>query len=229
MRTILAVLGKIGILGLILCAFAFGLAGTVYLSLRSPSVSVPDVTSKTFSEGETALEAAGLSIRERARRYKSDVRPGIILDQFPRVGEVVKQGQTVAVIVSRAAREGEAPQSDEMVEGEEEKAESSSAAVLNENRPRRRTNRNTNTNASNAAGANSSAQNASNAGAGGAEANNSNRGPNQNNSNRNSNAGRNQNSNDNRGRPNANNRNQNSGAGRNQNSGRGPNNNRRPN
>ena len=53
MRTILAALGKIGILGLILCAFAFGLAGTVYLSLRSPSVTVPDVTSKSFAEGVT--------------------------------------------------------------------------------------------------------------------------------------------------------------------------------
>jgi beta-lactam-binding protein with PASTA domain len=211
-------------LGLILCAFAFGLAGTVYLSLRSPSVTVPDVTSKTFAEGESALEQAGLSIRERARRYKSDVKPGVILDQFPRVGEIVKQGQTVAVIVSRAAREGEAPQGDEIVEGEEEKAESSSAAVLNENqnRPRRKTNRNANANTSNTSGENTSAQNT-----GGGESN-LNRGPNQNNSGRNANTGRNTNANDNRGR-NANNRNSNATSGRNANAGRGGNSNRRPN
>lgn len=229
MRTILAVLGKISILGLILCAFAFGLAGTVYLSLRSPSVTVPDVTTKTFAEGESALEQAGLSIRERAKRYKSDVKPGVILDQFPRVGEVVKQGQTVAVIVSRAAREGEAPQGDEIVEGEEEKAETSSAEVLNENqnRPKRKTNRNTNANTSNANGGNSSTQNTGNANTGVGESN-SNRVVNQNSSNRNANTGRNPNANDNRGR-NANNRNSNSGSGRNANAGRNGNSNRRPN
>ena len=150
MRTILAVLGKIGTLGLILIAFAFGLAGTVYLSLRSPNVTVPDITSKTFGEGESALEVAGLSIRERAKRFKSDVKPGVILDQFPRAGEVVKQGQTVAVIVSRAPKEGESVTSDEMVETEETKDAGKSEK---ENRPPRKpSNKNTNRNANTANG-----------------------------------------------------------------------------
>ena len=207
MRTILAALGKIGILGLILCAFAFGLAGTVYLSLRSPSVEVPDVTNKTFNEGESALETTGLSIRERARRYKSDVKPGVILDQFPRAGAVVKQGQTVAVIVARAPKEGEAPASDEIVEGEEKKAEAETAAAVaneNQNRPRRKTNTNKNANANN--------RNA-NANTGGANANaggtlNANRNANAN-ANRNANSARNGNTNDRPGR-NTNNRNANS-------------------
>jgi hypothetical protein len=207
LRTILAALGKIGILGLILCAFAFGLAGTVYLSLRSPSVEVPDVTNKTFNEGESALETTGLSIRERARRYKSDVKPGVILDQFPRAGAVVKQGQTVAVIVARAPKEGEAPASDEIVEGEEKKAEAETAAAVaneNQNRPRRKTNTNKNANANN--------RNA-NANTGGANANaggtlNANRNANAN-ANRNANSARNGNTNDRPGR-NTNNRNANS-------------------
>lgn len=226
MRTILAALGKIGILGLILCAFAFGLAGTVYLSLRSPSVAVPDVTSKTFNEGESALEATGLSIRERARRYKSDVKPGVILDQFPRSGAVVKQGQTVAVIVSRAPKEGEAPSSDEIVEGEEKKAEAETAAAVaneNQNRPRRKANTNKNANANNRN---------SNANAGGLNGNsggaqNANRAP-ANNSNRNANSARNGNAND-RGR-NTNNRGAGAPGARNANSTRNANGNggRRP-
>jgi beta-lactam-binding protein with PASTA domain len=220
LRNLLAALGKIGILGLILCAFAFGLAGTVYLSLRSPSVTVPDVTSKTFGEGETALEATGLSIRERAKRYKSDTQPGVILDQFPRSGSVVKQGQTVAVIVSRAAKEGEAPPADEIVEGEEKKAEKESAAAANDNgnRPRRRVNANKNANANNQNAGNQNSG-ASNSNGGGAL--NSNRTPNVN-TNRNANSGRNGNSNDNRAR-NANNRNANSGGARNANGNRRPN------
>lgn len=196
MRNILAALGKIGVLGLILCAFALGLAGTVYLSLRSPNVDVPDVTNKDFREGRTALEASGLSIRERAKRFKSGVEPGVILDQFPRGGAVVKQGQTVAVIISRAPREGESPTSDEIVEKEEEKQSARESANSNQNRERRRTatNRNTNANTSpnvNANNANAATSNPS------VNVNNTNRPANQN-GNRNANAGRNANPNDNR-------------------------------
>ena len=228
MRTILAALGKIGILGLILCAFAFGLAGTVYLSLRSPSVAVPDVTNKTFNEGDSALEAAGLSIRERARRYKSDVKPGVILDQFPRSGAVVKQGQTVAVIVSRAPKEGEAPASDEIVEGEEKKAEAETAAAVaneNQNRPRRKanTNKNANTNANTNASPNANNRNSGGQNTGGS---NQNAGGTLN-ANRNANSGRNGNAND-RGR-NTNNRSANTSGARSANSTRNANGNKRPN
>ena len=159
MRTILAALGKIGILGLILTAFAFGLAGTVYLSLRSPNVTVPDVTSKTYGEGESSLESAGLTIRERARRFKSGVAPGVILDQFPRAGSVVKQGQTVAVIVSRAPKEGESVTSDEIIE---EPKEERPTSPQNQNRPPRKpsnknSNRGANSQGGNTAGGNSNA------------------------------------------------------------------------
>jgi hypothetical protein len=228
LRTILAALGKIGILGLILCAFAFGLAGTVYLSLRSPSVEVPDVTNKTFNEGESALETTGLSIRERAKRYKSDVKPGVILDQFPRSGAVVKQGQTVAVIVSRAAKEGEAPPADEIVEGEEKKAEAeTAAAVANENlnRPRRKPNTNKSTNAN--ANANNRNSNANAGGANGNATQNANRNGNAN-ANRNANSARNGNANDRPGR-NTNNRGANTTGARNANSTRNANGNKRPN
>lgn len=225
MRKILAALGKIGILGLILIAFAFGLAGTVYLSLRSPNVTVPDVTSKTLGEGETSLEATGLNIRERAKRYKSDVKPGVILDQFPRGGEVVKQGQTVAVIVSRAPKEGESAPTDEIVETEEEKTQGANASPNgNQNRERRRGgNTNRGANSGGNASPNSNNQNAGgnqNAASNGNA--NSNRTPTLN-TNRNAN-GRpsNGNANDRSGR-NANNRNANSGGNRNANTGRNAN------
>ena len=165
LRTILAALGKIGILGLILIAFAFGLAGTVYLSLRSPNVSVPDVTSKTYGEGESSLETAGLTIRERARRFKSGVAPGVILDQFPRAGAVVKQGQTVAVIVSRAPKEGESVTSDEIVE-EPKEERPTSPQNQNQNRaPRKPSNKNSNRN-SNAQGGNTAGNSNAAGGAG---------------------------------------------------------------
>jgi hypothetical protein len=209
LRNILAALGKISILGLILFAFAFGLAGTVYLSLRSPNVEVPDVTNKSLRDGETALEATGLSVRERAKRFKSGVEPGVILDQFPRGGSVVKQGQTVAVIVSRAPKEGESPTSDEIVEKEEEK-EAGASSNANQNRERKRPAPNRNANANQNANANSGNQNTTKDNAaprnGNANATNANRPAGNQNANRNTNAGRAGNANDNRTR-NSNNRN----------------------
>ena len=41
--------------------FVFGLASTVFLSLRSPEVTVPDVVGKDRFEAERVLGAAGLN------------------------------------------------------------------------------------------------------------------------------------------------------------------------
>jgi hypothetical protein len=100
-------LGKLAVVALIAAAFLTGLVLTVYLSLRSPEIQVPDVVNKTYLEGQAALAQNGLDIRERAKRFKVGVQPGVILDQSPRAGEVVKEGQTIAVVVSRAPKEGE--------------------------------------------------------------------------------------------------------------------------
>jgi len=107
LRNILSGLGKLAVVALIAAAFIVGLVLTVYLSLRSPEVRVPEVVNKAYLDGEAELSRAGLDIRERAKRFKPGVQPGVILDQSPRAGEVIKEGQTVAVVVSRAPKEGE--------------------------------------------------------------------------------------------------------------------------
>jgi hypothetical protein len=170
-RNILSAFGKLGVVALIAVAFAFGLLMTVYLSLHSPDIQVPEVVNQSYYDGEKTLAKAGLDIRERAKRYKPGIQPGVILDQSPHAGEVIKAGQTVAVVVSRAAKEGEKPP-DETV-AEERREERGTEALdqnknLNANR-RRNTNRNTNANAN--ASANSNA--GSNANAEGRENSNS--------------------------------------------------------
>jgi hypothetical protein len=177
---VLSAFGKLGVVALVAIAFAFGLLLTVYLSLRSPNIPVPDVAGKAYFDGETELARAGLDIRERAKRYKPDVPPGVIIDQSPRPGEIIKAGQTVAVVVSRPPRDGERPP-DEAV-AEERREERGTQAIVenkngNQNRERRRsTNRNTNSNSTaNANGgrdaSNSGPRNTGNANAGNANAN----------------------------------------------------------
>lgn len=146
-----SVLQRIGLVILIGLAFLFGLTATVYLSLRSPEVTVPEVVGKDRFEAERILEEAGLNYRVRATRPSNQVQANTVLFQLPRAGEVVKHGQTVAMDVSRTAKEGEASEAvaNDKAVSEEKAAENrnANASDANENRPRRRPiNRNVNGN-----------------------------------------------------------------------------------
>jgi beta-lactam-binding protein with PASTA domain len=159
LRNILSAFGKLGVVALIAVAFAFGLLTTIYLSLRSPNIQVPEVVNQTYFDGEKTLSKAGLDIRERAKRYKPNVQPGVILDQSPHSGEVVKAGQTVAVVVSRAPKEGEKPP-DEVVAEERREERGTEALDQNKNQNsnrRKNTNRNANGNLNANAAANKNA------------------------------------------------------------------------
>ena len=196
-RNILSAFGKLGVVALIAVAFAFGLVSTVYLSLRSPDIQVPEVVNQSYFDGEKTLARAGLDIRERAKRFKAGVEPGRILDQSPRAGEVIKAGQTVAVIVSRAPKEGERAPDEAIIE---ERREERGTEALNQNtntnaNRRRNTNRNSNGNSNANASANTNA--AANTNSGGGE--NTNAGGRE--ANRNSNSARPSNSNSNAQRP----------------------------
>jgi hypothetical protein len=123
--------------------FLFGVATTVYLSLRSPEVKVPDVVGKDRFEAERILAEADLKFRVRAYRPSNESKSDTVLFQLPRAGEVVKTGQTVAMDVSRPTKEGESPENvtpDEPVENR------NTNSNTNENRPKRPRPRNTNDN-----------------------------------------------------------------------------------
>ena len=197
LRSILSAFGKLGVVALLAVAFAFGLLTTIYLSLRSPNIQVPEVVNQSYFDGEKTLSKAGLDIRERAKRYKAGVEPGQILDQSPRPGDVVKAGQTVAVVVSRAPKEGEKPPDEAVIE---ERREERGTEALDQNKNqnsnrRRNTNRNTNGNANSNAAANANSGTNSNAGGRNQNANDSNAG------NRNANSPRGSNQNANAARP----------------------------
>jgi beta-lactam-binding protein with PASTA domain len=143
----LSTLRRITIAIAIAILFLFGLATTVYLSLRSPEVKVPDVMGKDRFEAERVLGSAGLNFRVRATR-PSQLKPDTVLFQLPRGGEVVKAGQTVAMDISRSLKEGESSATAVPEATPEEKADNrntNDSSAANENRPKR--NKNTNKNA----------------------------------------------------------------------------------
>ena len=140
----LSALRRLGIVIAIAIVFLFGLATTVYLSLRSPEVTVPDVVGKDRFDAEHILGGAGLNYRVRATRPSNQLKADTVLFQVPRAGEVVKAGQTVAMDISRTAKEGEA--SEAVVEKPDENVNTNeSKGAANDNKPKR--NKNTNKNA----------------------------------------------------------------------------------
>ena len=143
---ILSVFRSIAIVLAIGIVFLFGVATTVYLSLRSPEVKVPDVVGKNRFDAEKILAEADLKFRVRATRPSTEAQPDTVMFQLPRAGEVVKTGQTVAMDISRLAKAGE---SSESVTPDEpaENRNTNSAANTNENKPKRPKPRNTNENA----------------------------------------------------------------------------------
>lgn len=142
---IISIFRSIAIVIAIALVFLFGVATTVYLSLRSPEVKVPDVVGKDRFEAERILGEADLKFRVRATRPSNETKPDTVLFQLPRAGEVVKTGQTVAMDISRAAKEGESP---ETVTPDEpaENRNTNSASNSNENRPKRPKPKNANDN-----------------------------------------------------------------------------------
>ena len=143
---ILSVFRSIAIVIAIGIVFLFGVATTVYLSLRSPEVKVPDVVGKNRFDAEKILADADLKFRVRATRPSTEAQPDTVMFQLPRAGEVVKTGQTVAMDISRLAKAGE---SSESVTPDEpaENRNTNSAANTNENKPKRPQPKNTNENA----------------------------------------------------------------------------------
>jgi PASTA domain-containing protein len=155
---VLSTLRRLSIAIAIAILFLFGLATTVYLSLRSPEVMVPNVLGKDRFEAEQVLGNAGLKFRVRATR-PSQLKADTVLFQLPRGGEVVKAGQTVAMDISRTVKEGESGAAIPEAKPEEkaENRNTNEAAAANENKPKR--NKNTNKNANENSNANTGSRN----------------------------------------------------------------------
>jgi hypothetical protein len=159
---LLSIVRRITTIVVIAIAFLFGVVTTVYLSLRSPEVKVPDVVGKDRFEAEKILANADLNFRVRATRPSNQANPDTVLFQLPRPGEVVKAGQTVAMDISRVAKEGEASETVKPVESDNRNANSNSSNT-NESKPKPPKNKNTNSNTNGNANANVNANKPANA------------------------------------------------------------------
>src|SRR5688572_8405941 len=156
-RQILLIIKRIVIVIGIAVAFSFGLAGAIYLSLRSSETRVPNVIGKDEKSAEATISDAGLNFRVRARRATSEAKPDTVLIQLPYAGEIVKVGQTVAVDISRPTANGEsgAPantNANTSTENKNENTSTNSSATATPTPRRKPANKNANDNANANAG-----------------------------------------------------------------------------
>lgn len=154
----LSAIRRLSIAIAIAIVFVFGLFATIFLSLRSPEVKVPDVVGKNRLEAERVLGDAGLNFRVRASRPSNQLQVDTVLFQVPKSGEVVKAGQTVAMDISRAAKDGESNEAVVAEKSEEKPANQNANGNENENKPKK--NKNTNKNANDNENANTGNRNA---------------------------------------------------------------------
>ena len=148
MSGIFTILKRILIVIGIAVAFTLGLAGAIYLSLRSSETRVPDIVGKDRTSAENAISDAGLNFRVRATRSTSEAKPDTVLIQLPHAGEVVKVGQTVAVDISRGSPDGQysspSNSNTQTSDKQDNSSSSNSSSNSNTNTEKKPSNRNAN-------------------------------------------------------------------------------------
>lgn len=101
------------ILLMVFVLFAAGALSAVTamrLAIRGREVEVPDLSGLGESEAERLLAGAGLEMEVDSRRFSPLVPLGMVLEQSPLAGSLVKQDRRVRVRVSLGEREFAVPE-----------------------------------------------------------------------------------------------------------------------
>lgn len=69
--------------------------------LSKDQLPVPNVLKRALADGERVLLQAGLKIGNVVYQSNPDLLPNTIVEQFPRAGEMVPEGQAVDLVVTR--------------------------------------------------------------------------------------------------------------------------------
>jgi len=86
--------------------------GTIFFfndQLKGNEKEIPGVVGKTYEEAKTNIENLGLKINISSEQFNSQVEEGHIISQTPAAREIVKEGYTIQVIVSKGPQLVEVP------------------------------------------------------------------------------------------------------------------------
>jgi len=94
---------------LVILALIAVVAGLICGSRFLQEIETPDLTGKSYSEGQAVLQEKGLSLVIEREMFSNDKPEGIILDQSPKAGEKIRPGEKVKVIISKGNKTLEVP------------------------------------------------------------------------------------------------------------------------
>lgn len=80
--------------------FTLSAAVWLYVAMHKPTVTAPDVVGQRLSRAESLAYEAGLELEVKTRVYHKTLQANTVVEQWPRAGMTVKQGQTLRVSVS---------------------------------------------------------------------------------------------------------------------------------
>ena len=88
---------------LLAVVFVFGAGVITYLAVRGRTVAVPSVVGKSKEAAREEFDDAGLRMGVSSEAYNDKTPAGVVTDQSPSAGTIVKTGQIVRVSISRGA------------------------------------------------------------------------------------------------------------------------------
>ena len=85
----------LAVLGLFITYFSLAL-----FTKHGQTTKVPNVENLNYSDATQKLHDAGFRVEIRDSLYRDDLRPGIVIEQFPKYGEIAKPGRKVFLYIN---------------------------------------------------------------------------------------------------------------------------------
>lgn len=89
------IIGLIAIIGLYAVYFALAI-----FTNHGCSDQVPRVEGKSYTEALELLDSRGFKVDIRDSLYRDDVRPGYVIEQFPKANSIVKPGRKIFLYIN---------------------------------------------------------------------------------------------------------------------------------
>jgi serine/threonine-protein kinase len=106
--TLLRFLLPVG-LGLVLAVITFNYVVMPRVVRQGRSVEVPNLRGMTLEDAASQVQQAGLAVRDTVERTSVSVPSGLILDQEPSAGRLVKPERRLRLVVSSGGKERRVP------------------------------------------------------------------------------------------------------------------------
>lgn len=95
--------------GIFLIAVLMDMVIFPWMIHNKETAEIPDVTGKTIGEAKKILDTKGFKIDKITEQNSDSVAAGIVINQVPKAGQIVKTERNIYLVISKGAELGTAP------------------------------------------------------------------------------------------------------------------------